>query len=554
MKKILCTQFAALFLICSVGYSQKIDLDKEVWTHNLITLPERGDLSSLKTYSVSMFANQGNLDRLGLTSNKIEDVLKLDGYVYTTGLADIILQITIEDLKDPYEEVKPKETASYEGGKNVTKTTYRAITSYLVPTLIKIINGVNNEILFNGVMGVPADPMLIESEFDSFDQAKASFKGTAEQRLERLKDKYYTLFASVFKGFRDKYDFKIDSETDIFWHIDLKKNPELGEFNEKLKSAKEIFATPKAWDDINLIRERLIPIMQYWAESADRVMGSDKSSRKLRYAYLVNLGKSELWLDMLDEAAITAQKIIENDYSRADGKILLSWVDFFRKQLKISPNNTRHFLRDGFTSSTQFTASEIQPVPFVLPPPPPGFKAVEGTMTDIFGVKHKGALWMKAHLFMKLSFEPNEKTSFVYEKNGSLGEQAMDLNAIEQISLASGQNFFKLPYKGTKMFFQILHESVDINILKYIKSNEGSAAKDAVSDLDFGKEICLMRKSSGEIRSVGAILTKNANKKTAEFYSNCESLKAKILVEEFGKMDELSNQIKAIKFYQQNCK
>jgi hypothetical protein len=552
MKKIIIYCLAIVGLCFEKGYSQKIDLDKELWEHSYVRIPKSNDLTNLKTYSISIFANADNLNRLGLGSDKIETSFNLDGFVYTKGLADVIIDVTIENLRKISEEVTSKESQVYEGGKYVSRKIYIPATSYAIPTTIKITKALNKEVILHSVIGDDQNPVVIAlGEFPTPEAANASFKGSADKRLESCKEKYNQLLTRELNSFKEKYDFTITKESDIFWHVDLKKSPEFAEFNGKLTASKEIFANQKVSDDIKTTREKLAPIMQYFRENADKLTGDDKKNRKLKYAYLVNLGKTQLWLEMADECAITGQQVIDNDYDKIDGKNLVYFAKLLSEELKRSPNGSRHLTRDGFTSITRFSAAEIQPLPFKLPNPPAGFKSYPGTMTTLTGEQYKGALWAKAT--GALSFEPSDEARFVYGKNNELKEQSIDLNEIEGITLDSGEKFARLKYSGNNMFFQILHESTNFKILKYHRSNEGSGVF-GIADLNNGKEMCIMKKASGAIKSVGVGLGGNAAKKTAEFYSACESLKTKILANEFGKMNELEGQVKALTFFEQDCK
>ncbi len=553
MKKIIIYCLAIVGLCFEKGYSQKIDLDKELWIHSYVNIPKSNDLTNLNTYSINMLANVDNLNRIGLSSDKIEATFKLDGFIYTNGLADILIEVTIENLRKISEEINTKESQVKDDGKTVTKKIYIPTTFYAIPTTIKITKSFNKEVIVNSIIGGDQNPIAIAlGEFPTSEAANAHFKGSADKRLESFKEKYYQLLTSELNDFKRRYDFTISEESDVFWHVDLKKSPEFAEFNEKLTASKEIFANQKVSDDIKATREKLVPMMQYLRENADKLTGEDKKNRKLKYAYLLNLGKIQLWLEMADECAITGQQVIDNDYDKIDGKNLLYVVKLLREELKRSPNGSRHLTRDGFTSTTRFSAAEIQPIPFKPPAPPAGFKSYPGTMTTITGEQYKGALWAKAT--GALSFEPRDETRFVYGKNNELKEQSIDLNEIQGITLDSGEKFARLKYSGNNMFFQVLHESANFKILKYHRSNEDAAATGGIVDLNNGKEMCVMKKTSGYIKSVGAGLGGNAAKKTAEFYSACESLKTKILANEFGKMNELDGQVKALTFFEQNCK
>jgi len=130
----------------------------------------------------------------------------------------------------------------------------------------------------------------------------------------------------------------------------------------------------------------------------------------------------------------------------------------------------------------------------------------------------------------------------------------MDLKEVDQIILNSGEKFARVKYKGYNMFFQIMHERRNIRILKYLRSNESDGSMNSIVELNNGSEMCLMNTETGIIKSVGALFAKASIKKTLEFYSGCDSLRTKITSEELGKMNQLDGQLKALDFYEQNCK
>jgi len=45
----------------------------------------------------------------------------LNGFVYTTGSADILIEVTIENFRKISEEVRTQESPAYEGCKTMTK-------------------------------------------------------------------------------------------------------------------------------------------------------------------------------------------------------------------------------------------------------------------------------------------------------------------------------------------------------------------------------------------------------------------------------------------------
>lgn len=549
--KILSTALA-LILFAGVTQAQKLDLDKEILNHNYIKIPSSTDLINLKTYSVTMFANKENLSRIGLSADKIESWVKLDGYVYTTGSADIKIEISIDNLKKLSQEVKTKETSGYQNSNGVATKSYIATTSYLVPTSFKTIKTLTNEVLTAGEFGSDSNPILVSSgELATAEAANNYLKEPEEKRLEKLKETYVKIFGGALDNFKERFDFKLENETGVFWRVDLKKAPEFAEFNEKLATVKQTFAQHKAYDDLTTLRQELAPIMQNWRENADKIPASEKKSKK-KYLYLVNLAKTQIWLDMVDECAVTSQQIVDNDYDKLDGKVLLKAIESLRDDLKKSPNGTRHFMRDGFSSAAGFKASDIQPIPVKLPNPPAGFKAYAGSIVTVLGEKFNGELWVKATGV--ISFEPKEETKFVYEKNASIVEQIIDLGALEEISLVSGEKFVRLKHENSKLFFQVLHETSGHKILKYMRSNEGAESTGAIIDFNNGKELSLLKIETGKIQSVGAMLESGVAKKTADFYGNCEAAKTKILAGEFGKMNDLTGQIKAVTFFEQNCK
>ncbi len=99
MKRIVLCCLALIGLSFGKSLAQKIDLDRETWAHHYVALPKSKDMASLNTYSITMFANFENINRVGLSPDKIEKTFKLDGFVYTTGAADLVFEVTIEEFK-----------------------------------------------------------------------------------------------------------------------------------------------------------------------------------------------------------------------------------------------------------------------------------------------------------------------------------------------------------------------------------------------------------------------------------------------------------------------
>ncbi|HVD98012.1 MAG TPA: hypothetical protein VNB90_07380 [Cytophagaceae bacterium] len=356
MKKIL---LPILLLIASTAFCQKIDLDKEMIKIIYTQLPDNNALSTSNTYGIIFSSDAETIRRTGLSKNEIENALVLPGLKYSkdNNNVDVLLQVTIEPVSIPYEKIETRTfTQKNTAGVDETKTYYFVRSDMIAPTTIKLVNKKTGAQIENVVLTPANAPVIFKSqEFNAQNLAQNNLNtGFGTDRDNNFKKTYKAAFLKTFSDLKTKYCYAPTYVNEEFWKIDLSKAPEYTSFNDALAKTKTSLENIKYNENIEATKSELAPVMQYWAENAEKVNTTDKKMRKLKYGYLINLARTQYWLEMFEECKITCNKIIENDYDKSDGKSILSNIDYVTKALAAHNVSTRHKAREGFTSTEKF--------------------------------------------------------------------------------------------------------------------------------------------------------------------------------------------------------
>lgn len=559
----------SFFFLYNFSFSQKIDLDRESVKVKYIRLPESNALSRLNTYTLQVFTEPATIARLGLRDEEIENALSLPGYQYTKDRsADILLQLTIDHVEVVSESIDSRTIEEKNAQGQISYRTVFNISSHVIaPTYIKLLNQGSNKEVEYFTIATHKDPVSYLSPNFPTEQQAVEFKNKslAAKRNEFFWKVYKEKFYNVFASLKNKYCFSLTETQELFWKVDLKKNPEFISFNEELSRTKTSLEGIGHTESLDRIKEEMAPRLKYWSENAAKVDPSDKKARKLKYAYLINLARTQYWLEMFNECEATCQSLIDNDFDAMDGKNLLLNIKFTRNSLEIHQLASRHFDRSGFNSVEKFRIAESlrkleKPAVIIQEEKAPlGYSILPGYILTFENHRIDGELWVK-NLDSDLCFMPEANTVFAYRTPEGLKKMSISADNINRLVLGRAAVFECLKFKNKvndseqMQLFRILHENDKLKVLKYYSSPSNN--KQSVR-MDFkmiaGAELCLMRKSDQVIEMIGNFIPKKVADNTAAFYSDCPALKAMITTGEIRELHQLSGQIKAADFFAERC-
>jgi hypothetical protein len=139
---------------------------------------------------------------------------------------------------------------------------------------------------------------------------------------------------------------------DLFWILDSKKNSEYDGHKKALADMKTLLGEISSEEPLDELKPKLQPIVDYFESVIPKFTDvKKKKHRKMRYASYYNIGRLYYYFDMPDKAIEYANKLIENDYDKSDGKKLIKKSERLKELFEINKLASRHFSVDTVNNS-----------------------------------------------------------------------------------------------------------------------------------------------------------------------------------------------------------
>ena len=349
----------SLFLcfITFFTYSQKlkVDLDRESLGVKYVRLPTNPVLD----YNDRTFSIKAN----GPNASRIEDQIVLEGFEKVIANGTIDVQVHIDNIIIDNVEIRKREVVKKDKEGNVTsrKLYYKPIVSYTTYGYyyVKDQSGSspkkrmgNSRNKFEG------------KEFSSYKNAQ-NYYNNNQYTFKNNFTKEFTrdIINTIGHFLNKKYGYVIFNTTTILWILDSKKNPEYAAHKKALIDIRKAFASMTSDKPVDNIREKIKPIVAYFESVIPKYPEvKKKKHRKMRYASYFNMAQMYYYLDMPDKAIEYANKLIENDYDKSDGKRFIRQCNTLKERFKANKITTRHLVVETVDSSNLVVASENESV------------------------------------------------------------------------------------------------------------------------------------------------------------------------------------------------
>lgn len=335
IKKSLFVVIAITTIISS--YAQKVDLDREYVKVSYVNLPsEPIEDESLRTYVVKTNANDYDGDKI------INDIT-LYGFEKRQDKGTITIDVSIEGLIIDKTEITKREKVNKDKDGNVT-----SVDRFYKPVMFYKTTGrahIGNEAGDSFSIALGGDKTYEGSEYNSYSKASQFLKNNREN----LKEKFQSEFISSIPGtvtstVNRKFGYQTYTDNVLFWILDSKKNPEYKGHKDALAQIKTLLGKVQANEPIEDLKADLKPLEDYFLSVIPKFTETKKKKhRKMRYASYFNLAKLYYYFDMPEKAMEMANKLIENDYDKSDGKNMIKRSEKLKEMFVKNKKTTRHF-------------------------------------------------------------------------------------------------------------------------------------------------------------------------------------------------------------------
>ncbi|MBU2996950.1 hypothetical protein KO500_10915 [Cellulophaga baltica] len=328
MKNFNLSIYVLFFTFCLSGYSQSANLNREPFKVAYVKLPSKPVLDDAKrTYS----SNSRAVRISGFTKVATNGTIDFNLDFHGTTVGDI-------DIKKETEEEKDKD-----GNVTSTKHFYYAVTTFSTTATLTISNmdsGENLSYPYSEKTGYTG------SKYRSYNEASKSYNRNRYSIRDKHRAEHRSSIEStVSYRVNSIYGYEpYESLTgNIFWILATKKHPEYQKHQETYEALKTIFDEMEYDQTVEPLLENVQPYVDYFNDVVARYDKDDRKSKKLRYASFYNIAMIYLKLDQPLKAKEYANKLIDNDYDKGDGKRINNSADKLIALFETNKTDSRHF-------------------------------------------------------------------------------------------------------------------------------------------------------------------------------------------------------------------
>jgi hypothetical protein len=338
----------SLVLLSSVLLAQKVDLDPIYAKVQYRNLPSKPLGFDYKTYSVSV--SSGNLNEELYSSDLVKSNIKLEGFKYVTDGADLVIKFRSEDIIITRTEIKTRTDEIKDKSGKVTgrQTLGWFEVDYTFSTVFEVMDLKTNKVLHSSVLDDRNSKYQYKTEESKVINAGSEYYKTNRKMVLAgfVSKKYNEYFSTINARVNNLFGFPVVTETLMFWVLDSKKHPEYQDHQTNLKNLVALLPGISSDLPIDNIKEQAAPIIEYLKGLDGRYKSEEKADKKMRYSGYYNLALLYLYIDMPNEAIEMGNKVIENDYDKGDGKIIIAKAEKLKALFETNNFFTRHFERD----------------------------------------------------------------------------------------------------------------------------------------------------------------------------------------------------------------
>lgn len=331
--------------ITSTITAQRVDLDKFNFSVSYRDFPVNPLPEDYKTYNVRIEASPSL--GLGYTTQNMSNDFFIEGLKRVEGTGHITVLLMLDDIIFEKSEMKERvQTTKDKQGNEVKKSFFSTEMVYSFAARMSVYD-------YKG--------MTIENSKVLEDRSYKRTYKTPESNSEADASGYYanksneirtTLAKQVAAGaineaaqwLNNEYGFPVRRVNDILWILNNKRHSSYRDHQKAWNDFKSAIVMINENESLDAAKEKMQPVIAYFEKAKKQYNGTDKESRKMRYASYYNLAKIYLYLDEPEKAMVEADALSMNDYDEKDGRYLHAAAEALQDKLRKNNADTRHFI------------------------------------------------------------------------------------------------------------------------------------------------------------------------------------------------------------------
>ncbi|WP_299102236.1 hypothetical protein [uncultured Winogradskyella sp.] len=310
------------------AFSQSANLDREYFNVSYVKLPTHPILDDLKrTFST----NKRAIALSGFSRVNENGTLDINYRFNGTNVGEVEIKKTKHEKKDD------------DGNVISTTYSYKVHVTYTSSASISVSNSENIE---NDYQNDFSEKDNYQSKKFSTYKAAQNYYNNNRSNLRNTHNSQHQklILNTINSNLNNIYGYQIiNKKSEHFWILGKKKHPEYGKHMEAFESMKAAFSKMRSDESVDNLKNELAPIIDYFNSLVPKYTGTKKKEVKMRYASYYNIAKMYYYLDMPEDTKLYAQKLIDNDYDKSDGKYLIRIANELIERFNANQTNTRHF-------------------------------------------------------------------------------------------------------------------------------------------------------------------------------------------------------------------
>ncbi len=312
--------------------AQKVDLDREYIKVKYTNLPTEPILDeNFRTYAVTS------------NNSRVANETKIYGFEKLNREGTLNIDINIGNVIIENVEISKREKVNKDKEGNVTSTErfYTPVITYSTKGSYKIDNSQGKPLSYG--LGSSTNTHK-GNEYNSYAKASNYFKNNKYSLKSKFRNEFVNnSIYQINKNLNKLYGYEPYVYNELFWILDSKKNSDYDGHKKALADLKEVLGKISHDESLDAAKPGLQPIVDYFLSVVPNYPEDKKKHRKMRYASYYNIGRLYYHFDMPDEAIVYANKVIENDYDKGDGRKLIKDSERLKELFEINRLQTRHF-------------------------------------------------------------------------------------------------------------------------------------------------------------------------------------------------------------------
>ena len=331
IRKSLLPVLAFIFSFIAVS-AQKVDLDREYIKVKYTNLPSQPILDeNFRTYAV-----QSN-------NSRVANEIKVYGFEKLNKEGTLNVDINIGGIIIDNVEISKREKVNKDKEGNVVSTDrfYTPVITYITKGSYSIENSQGKP--YSYALGSTKNTHK-GNEYNSYSKAANYYKNNSYNLKAKFRNEFIdNSIYQINKNLNKLYGYEPHVYNELFWILDSKKNADYDGHKKALADIKEVLAKFSHDESLEALKPSLQPIIDYFMSVVPNYPEDKKKHRKMKYASYYNIGRLYYHFDMPYKAIEFANKVIENDYDKGDGKKLIKQSERLKELFEINEITTRHF-------------------------------------------------------------------------------------------------------------------------------------------------------------------------------------------------------------------